>query len=114
MTFFPHLLRPRAYVFDLDGVLFRGDEVIPEAPAALARLRARTPAPFIFFLTNNSWQPRSDYAAKLTRMGMPAREDEVVTSSSATAAYLRALGAAGRTAFVVGGSGIRDELERPV
>ena len=103
---------PRAYVFDLDGVLFRGDEAILDAPEALARLRARIPAPQLFFLTNNSWQPRSDYAAKLTRLGMPAREEEVATSSSATAAYLRALGAEGRTAFVVGGSGIRDELAR--
>ncbi len=113
MTFPPNSPLPRAYVFDLDGVLFRGDEVIPDAPPALARLRARRPAPFIFFLTNNSWQPRGDYAAKLTRMGMPASENEVVTSASATAAYLRGLGAAaGRTALVVGGSGIRDELER--
>ncbi len=112
MIFPPNPTLPRAYVFDLDGVLFRGDEVIPAAPPALARLRARDPAPFIFFLTNNSWQPRSDYAAKLTRMGMPASEHEIVTSSSATAAYLRAQGAAGRTALVVGGSGIRDELER--
>lgn len=103
---------PRAYVFDLDGVLFRGDDVVADAPAALARLRARRPVPHIFFLTNNSWQPRADYAAKLTRLGMPAGEDEVVTSSSATATYLRNLGAAGRTALVVGGSGIRDELAR--
>ena len=78
MTFSPNPPFPRAYVFDLDGVLFRGDEVIPEAPPALARLRARAPAPFLFFLTNNSWQPRADYAAKLTRMGMPAREEEIV------------------------------------
>jgi 4-nitrophenyl phosphatase len=103
---------PRVYVFDMDGVLFRGNEVVPEAPGALARLRARTPAPRVFFLTNNSWQPRTDYAAKLARLGMPADPDEIVTSASATAMYLRSIHAneTGRTAFVVGGSGIRDEL----
>lgn len=82
------------------------------AAEALARLRAQK-ASSIFFLTNNSSQPRREYVAKLTRMGMPCDEDEVVTSSSATAAYLtRTLGATGRTVLAVGGPGIRDELSR--
>jgi 4-nitrophenyl phosphatase len=113
------LLTPRVYVFDLDGVLFRGNEPVPGAAECLARLRARTDPPArLFFLTNNSSQPRRVHAEKLTRMGMPAHEDEVVTSSSATADYLsqqlRAenVAPATRTALVVGGPGIVDELTR--
>ena len=99
------------YVFDLDGVLFRGQTVIPEAPPTLERLRAAGKS--LFFLTNNSTQPRSAYVEKLSAMGMPCSEDEIVTSASATADYLsRVRGAAGKTVFAVGGAGIKDELNR--
>jgi 4-nitrophenyl phosphatase len=64
-------------------------------------------------LTNNSSQNRSDYVEKLTRLGMPCTEEEVVTSSSATAAYIaQNFGTAGKVALSVGGVGIRDELSR--
>lgn len=98
----------RAFVFDLDGVLYRGGQPIEGAAETLARLRARGAR--LFFLTNNSTQSRADYVAKLTYLGMPCREEEIVTSASATAAYLSALGAAGRVVLAVGGPGIRDEL----
>lgn len=107
----------RAYIFDLDGVLYRGEEAIEGAAETLARLRRRENIA-LFFLTNNSTQTRADYALKLTRLGMPCVEEEIVTSASATAAYLRYVGgadrtaAASRTAFVVGGAGITDELRR--
>jgi phosphoglycolate/pyridoxal phosphate phosphatase family enzyme len=102
---------PSVYVFDLDGVLYRGESVVEGAAEALARLRAQGSA--LFFLTNNSSQPRRTYVDKLIHLGMPADVDEVVTSASVTAEYLiRVRGAAGKTAFVVGGSGLREELEQ--
>ncbi|MES2463557.1 MAG: HAD-IIA family hydrolase [Armatimonadota bacterium] len=100
----------RVYVFDLDGVLYRGEDPVVDAAEAVAALR-RKPGVSLFFLTNNSSQNRSDYAEKLTRLGMPCTEDEIVTSSSATAAYLAAgPGAKGKTALAVGGHGISTEL----
>ena len=102
----------RAYIFDLDGVLYRGEDAIDGAAETLARFRALPSPPLLFFLTNNSTQARRDYAAKLTRLGMPCSEGEIVTSASATAAYLQGQGAAGRSALVVGGHGIREELTR--
>ncbi|MBC8143089.1 MAG: HAD-IIA family hydrolase [Armatimonadetes bacterium] len=106
---------PRVYVFDLDGVLYRGADAVPFAAETVARLRARTrPYPAsLYFLTNNSSQTRADYVEKLTRLGMPCTANEVVTSSSATAAYLAAEGNVhGKTALAVGGIGIVDELTR--
>lgn len=83
---------------------------MPNAAEAISRLR-RTPGVSLFFLTNNSSQNRSDYAEKLTALGMPCSEDEIVTSSSATAAYLAAgPGATGKIALAVGGHGISTEL----
>ncbi len=112
MTTFPP---PRVYVFDLDGVLYRGADAVDGAAETVDRLRART-APYparLYFLTNNSSQTRSDYVEKLTRLGMPCTEDEVVTSASATAAYIaQNFGTVGKVALAVGGAGIRDELGR--
>lgn len=100
---------PSVYVFDLDGVLWRGETAIEGAPEAIARLRAAGKR--LFFLTNNSSQPRRVYVEKLTRLGMPATEEEIVTSASITATFLSTeRHAAGKTAFAVGGPGIREEL----
>ena len=93
---------PRVFVFDLDGVLYRGEDPVPDAAEAVASLRQR-PGVSLFFLTNNSSQNRSDYALKLTALGMPCTEDEIVTSSSATAAYLvTGPGTVGKVALAVG------------
>lgn len=101
----------KVYVFDLDGVLWRGETAIEGAPEAISRLRAAGKR--LFFLTNNSSQPRRVYVEKLTRLGMPATEEEIVTSASITATFLETnRQASGKTAFAVGGPGIRDELER--
>ena len=98
-------------VFDLDGVLFRGETVISEAPRCIERLRSQGVR--VAFLTNNSSQPRSVYVAKLTRMGMPCVEGEIVTSASISAWYLsRELAGNASTVFAVGGPGIRDEMNR--
>ena len=81
-----------------------------DAPETLSALR--TLGHSIFFLTNNSSQPRRVYVEKLTRLGMPCEEREVVTSASVTADYVVQQGAKGARVLVVGGLGIADELER--
>jgi len=109
----PNSKDTHVFVFDLDGVLFRGETAVDGAAECLARLRERIPPVRLFFLTNNSSQPRRVYAEKLTRLGMPCTEDEIVTSASATAAYLIDMrNAAGKTVLAVGGPGIADELGR--
>jgi len=104
---------PKVYVFDLDGVMYRGSEPVVYAAETLERLRARADKPRLYFLTNNSSQTRAHYREKLTAMGMPCEEEEIVTSASATAAYLRLHhDAVGKRALAVGGIGIVDELTR--
>lgn len=98
----------------MDGVLYRGSEAVDGAAESLTALRARADKPKLFFLTNNSSQPRREYVEKLVGMGMYCTEDEMVTSSSATAYYLNHIlqADAGRTILCVGGEGIRDEMRR--
>ncbi|MGH2663766.1 MAG: HAD-IIA family hydrolase [Actinomycetota bacterium] len=98
-----------AFLFDLDGVVHRGDDVIPGAPETVAALRdaGRT----VVFITNNSARTPDRIAERLTGMGIRASSDEVVTSALATAALLRREGDEGaRSAFVVGEEGIRAAL----
>lgn len=74
------------YVFDLDGTVYLGDALLPGARDAVAGVRAagaRT-----VFLTNKPLGRPADYAAKLTRLGIPATDRDVVSSTDALLRYL--------------------------
>ena len=82
------------YVFDLDGTLYLGEMLLPGARDAVLALRAagsRT-----VFLTNKPLERPADYAAKLTRLGIPATALEVVSSTDALLRYLRVHAAGAR------------------
>lgn len=96
-------------VFDLDGVVYLGDTVIPGAVPTLNALAAAGHR--LYYLTNNSTRSRRNYADKLTGMGIPAQPEQVMTSAYATGLYLRGLGAAGKRVYVVGEGGLRAEME---
>lgn len=97
-------------IFDLDGVIYRGHELMPSAVETVSELRSRGAA--VRFFTNNSGISRRGYVERLTRLGIPTDENDFMTSAYATALYLQRRGAAGRSVFVVGEAGIRHELER--
>ena len=97
-----------ALVCDLDGVVYRGDEVIPGAPEAIARLRAAGVR--LLFCTNNSRSTVTEYTNKLGRLGVEIEPEEILTSAVVTAEALAARGFAGKTAIVVGGDGIKGAL----
>ncbi len=99
------------YVFDLDGVLYLGDTAIPYAADAIRRLQAQNKP--VYFLTNNSGRTRADYQEKLAQVnGLDVAESQIFTSAYATALYLKARGASGQTAFVIGEAGLALELEQ--
>jgi 4-nitrophenyl phosphatase len=95
-------------VFDLDGVIYRGDTPVPGAIPTLHHLT--TAGHRLFFLTNNSTRSRRDYANKLIRMGYPATPEQVMTSAYATGLYLRAHGAEGHRVFIIGEHGLAEEM----
>ncbi len=95
-----------AFLFDLDGVLYRGAEPVPHAAAALAKLRELGKG--IAFVTNNSAATPRAVAERLRSVGVDAETDEVETSALTTAAVLGGRGA--REAFVVGGAGLVEAL----
>src|SRR5919198_6067307 len=95
-----------SFVIDLDGVLYRGDEPIPAAGEAIDRLRSSGKG--IAFVTNNSSRTPEEVAEKLTKLGVKASSEEVVTSALATASLLAKRG--GGSAFVIGETGVRKAL----
>lgn len=95
-------------IFDMDGVLYRGDAVMPAARQTLARLRAAGWQ--VFFATNNSSASRADYARRLERMELGGDVDHVITSAYATARYLERLDPRPRDVQVVGADGLRVEI----
>jgi NagD protein len=63
------------YLIDMDGVVYRGAELIEGADYFVRQLRQRG-IPFLF-LTNNSQRTRRDVAARLARMGIDVQEQHV-------------------------------------
>ena len=98
---------PHGFLIDMDGVIYRGSELIPGADRFIAELLALE-LPF-FFLTNNSQRTRRDVATKLRRLGIPAEESHIFTCAMATARFL-AIQKPGGTAYVIGEGGLLHAL----
>ena len=92
-------LAQRGWLFDLDGTVYRGETLIPGADTTIAALRAAGRR--VAFLSNKPLQTRADYARKLTRLGIPTREEDVVNSSLVLARHLARLDARAPV-FVIG------------
>src|SRR5258708_5087908 len=97
------------YLIDMDGVVYRGNELIPGADRFVSTLRARD-IPFLF-LTNNSQRTRRDVVAKLAPMGIEVEEEHIFTCAMATARFL-AQQKPGGTAFVIGEGGLLNALHQ--
>ncbi len=66
------------YVFDLDGTIYLGDDLLPGAKRLVEKLRELGRR--VVFLSNNPTKDPEMYAEKLTRLGLPTPEDEIVNT----------------------------------
>ncbi|RSL30337.1 TIGR01457 family HAD-type hydrolase [Salibacterium salarium] len=97
----------QGYLIDLDGTMYRGKEPIPEAVTFVKELQSQR-IPYLF-VTNNSSATPEDVALKLQNMGVPCREDHVLTTSLATAEYLSAQSVK-QSAYVIGEDGLKEAV----
>jgi NagD protein len=96
-----------AYIFDQDGTIYLGEQPLPGAAETIAALRAagkRT-----IFLSNNPTKTREQYAAKLTRLGIPTPIEDIVNSSFVLVQWLLREAPAARL-FVVGEEPLKSDL----
>lgn len=97
------------FLIDMDGVIYRGKQLIPGADEFIGMLLERG-IPFSF-LTNNSQRTRRDVVCKLERMGIDVSENHIFTCAMATARFVAAQKPHG-TAFVIGEGGLLHALHR--
>lgn len=97
------------YVFDLDGVIYRGNELQPHAREVVLALRSQ--GHNVRFYTNNASTTRQSYVMKLDRLDIPTPIDHIMTSAYAAALYFVEIGAVGKTVYRIGERGMKEELE---
>lgn len=93
-------------VFDIDGVLIKGENAIRGAPEAFNTIAKRIK---VFALTNNSTRSRKHVAEKLKSLGFEISSEQVITSAFLAAEYCRKK--KHKKYFYIGEEGIRTELD---
>jgi len=89
----------------MDGVLYRGNSPLPCLPEFILFLRRRGIG--FVMATNNSGSTPAQYAAKLAKMGAEVEPREIMTSGTATAAWLALQYAPGTRVHVFGEDSLR-------
>ena len=101
----------RLFLFDLDGVFYKGKERPVKIAGSAVVEAIRNRGKELFVLTNNSTDTVRTLHLNLARLGIRIREDEILTSSRLTAEYIE--GRYGRVSyFLVGEAGFDRELRR--
>lgn len=98
----------KMFVFDLDGTLYLGDEILPGAHEIIEALDKAGIC--YIYLTNNSSRAAADYVTRLERMGFPCTKANVMSSSMATAEYLKENYPC-QDVYLVGTDALYDELK---
>uniref|UniRef100_A0A8R7TKL9 4-nitrophenylphosphatase n=1 Tax=Triticum urartu TaxID=4572 RepID=A0A8R7TKL9_TRIUA len=98
------------FIFDCDGVIWKGDKLIDGVPETLDLLRSKGKR--LVFVTNNSTKSRKQYGKKFETLGLSVNEEEIFASSFAAAAYLQSIDfPKDKKVYVIGEEGILKELE---
>ena len=96
------------FLFDMDGTLYLGDRLYDFTDRLLETIK-KTGRRYLF-MTNNSSKSVEDYVKKLAKLGISATRDDFITSSQATAHYLK-LHHPGKRLYVCGTQSLKRELE---
>lgn len=97
----------RAFICDMDGVIYHGDHLLPGVPDFMAWLRNNDKR--FLFLTNSSERSPRELSQKLKRLGLDVGEEHFYTSALATAGFL-ASQCPGGSAYVIGEAGLTNAL----
>lgn len=104
------LLRSKKlFLFDMDGTLYLGNRLYDFTLELLETLKS-TGRRYLF-MTNNSSKSVEDYIIKLKKLGITATREDFITSSQATAYYLKQ-NYPNHRLYVCGTASLKKELER--
>ncbi len=94
----------RAVLFDMDGVLYRGDELLSGVRECLDYVE--NTGRHILYVTNNATRTPAMFVDKLQAMGIAAREDQILTSAEATGGWMARHMPAGSKVQIIGEAGV--------
>lgn len=77
----------KLFLFDMDGTLYLGDRLFDFTKELLDTIKAQGNR--YLFMTNNSSKSVADYVKKLEKLGISSTKEDFITSSQATAYYLK-------------------------
>ena len=97
----------KLFLFDMDGTLYLGDRLYDFTNELLSEIKKSGGR--YMFMTNNSSKSVSAYVEKLDKLGIKAVKDDFITSSQATAYYLKK-NHPNATLYVCGTQSLKDEL----
>ncbi|MEI3605481.1 TIGR01457 family HAD-type hydrolase [Pseudogracilibacillus sp. SE30717A] len=98
----------KGYLIDLDGTIFRGNELIDGAKEFIDYLIERN-YPYLF-ITNNATYTIEMILKKLNGLGIKADEENILTSAMATAQYIKEKNKQAHC-YVIGETGLIHALE---
>ncbi|PIE32745.1 TIGR01457 family HAD-type hydrolase [candidate division KSB3 bacterium] len=101
------LQNKKAFICDMDGVIYHGNRLLPGVPEFLEWLRTENKN--FLFLTNSSERSPRELREKMRRLGLEIGEEHFYTSALATAAFLSQQTPHG-SAFVIGETGMANAL----
>jgi 4-nitrophenyl phosphatase len=102
------LREAKAWIFDMDGVLYRGTEALPGVRELLDALALRERP--VMLATNNSMSTPEAYERRLAEMGIEVPAEAVITSALATRDYLVRTLPPGSGIYVIGMPALREQL----
>jgi 4-nitrophenyl phosphatase len=105
---YARLRAAKAWIFDMDGVLYRGAEPLPGVADLFAALELRE-RPFML-ATNNSMSTAEEYVKKLETMGISVPASAILTSAVATRDYLAEAFGDDLSILVIGMPSLKDQL----
>lgn len=100
----------KAFIIDLDGVVYLLHDPIPGSSEAIRKLQEKGSS--FVFLTNNSVATPEQYVERLAGFDINVEPELIVTSSQAAGVYLdRNYETAGKTALAIGENGLISVLK---
>lgn len=98
----------KGILLDMDGVLYRGNEILAGVREILAFFREA--GRDILYVTNNATRTPAMFVDKLQGMGLAAREEQVLTSAEATGGWLARNAPPGSKVQFIGQAGVWSAL----
>jgi phosphoglycolate/pyridoxal phosphate phosphatase family enzyme len=96
------------FFFDLDGVVWEGEKLLPNAAGLLHHIESLSKS--IYYFSNNTNHSRNSFFALFNRLGLPASLPNILCAAYNSALYLQSTIEPGSKVFVIGQTNLCDEV----